>query len=167
MATARLTGFAAVGAAVVLATMAPDVTGTRLVSLLGWAGAVAVTIGLLVGEPRAVVFAGGAFVIRIAILSFVLEGLAPPVWVQVALLALVFETATISLEARTGTVIPSRAGTQIAATVMIATGVALVMEAALSGVTVEGTILRVVAIGSVVVLAGWVALKWRTVLGQD
>lgn len=160
MAFARLSALGSVSVAVLLAALVPGVEGTGSAVVTGWLAVLVLALGLLFGERAAVVFAAVAFMIRIAMVSVAIGGLIPPVWAQVALFVVVFELASVSMEARTRVtpLWPTIGRTVFAA--LLAAAVGVVMESAVYGSAPGGLLLRVIAVGAVIVLVGWVVTKW-------
>lgn len=165
MAFARVTAAASVAGAVVLALMVPQAPGTESAVLVGWVAVIALTSGLLLGTRTAVTVAAVAFVIRIAMVSLAIGGVVMPIWAHVALLVLTLELAVASIEARsTVTRILPTLG-QLLTSVTVATTVALVMEPAVYGSAPGGLVLRVVAVGAVVILVAWIVMRWSSTVG--
>jgi hypothetical protein len=161
VAVARLTAAGSLAIAVVLAVLVPSVDGAGVASLIGWTGVVALGIGLVAGKPVGLTIAGASFVVRVGLVAAIDGPLAPPVWMQAFLLVVSIELAAVSLQQRTRPRAPVVALGRAGLSGIVALLTALVLEAAVYGATAEGLLLRVGAVASLVLVAGWVSQIWR------
>lgn len=161
MATARLSAFASVLIGVVLAVSQPVPKIAGIAALIGWAGAVLLAAGLVLGYRAAITVAAVSFVIRVAVLAPLQVGLQPPLWAQALLIVLMVELAAISFTLRTRPGDPLRL---LFRAITAALGASVLVEgtALLLGVTTaSGTLVRVAGITAVVIAVGWVTRVWR------
>lgn len=160
MAFARVTALISVVTASVLALSVPGSGGAGMPILIGWMGVIALAIGVGLGETSAVVLAGAAFVLRLAMHTSLVGAAVPRVSFQVPLLVLSIELAVVSIDARTRPRRPSGALGRVVTSVIVATLASQILEAAVLGTSGGGTLLRVGALATVVIVAGWVTVLW-------
>lgn len=147
--------------AMALAILTPSVEGAGLPSLIGWVAVAVLSLGVVAGESTAVLAAAVIFVVKLTMTSALSGPLVPPVWIQALLIVLTVELAVFSLERRTRPRLNLIAFARMAFSALTALSVALVLEAAVYGVSGGGSLLRIAAVAAVVLLVGWVTWLWR------
>ena len=161
MASARLSAFTAVVAAVLMAVTVPPSQGSGLVSLIGWVGAGILAFGLVAGYRGAVAGAAVSFVIRSAVMSgFDIESF-PPLWAQAMLIVLMVELAGASFTFRSRPADPILVLTRALTTSVLAAALVQTLAVLVEGAEATGVLVRVAGVAAVVIAAGWVTRIWR------
>lgn len=161
MATARLTAFGSLLAAVTLIVSQPVPANAGMVTLVGWAGLGLLGFGLVMGYRGGITAAAVAFVARVALYSpFEIE-LTPPLWGQVLLIVIMVELGSLSFSARSRPVDPLRASMRTLVMALAAAAAVEVLASIVVGARVSGSLVRVAGVAAALIGAGWVAWIWR------
>lgn len=159
-AAARLAGLVSVGLAVALAlATSPEPTGT--VAMLGWATVALLIVGLVLGHEGGVVALALGFTLRLGLMGALGYPIQPDLWVQVVLLTLAIEVASISYALRVRPVDPIVSTVTAVGTALIAGGLVEVMEILVFSTDTNGVLVRTAGIAAMVIAAGWVIRTWR------
>lgn len=161
MATAaRLAGLLSVVLAVTLAILTSP-SGTGSVAILGWIAIALLATGLVVGHRGGVAALSVGFVLRLALLGAIGAPIQPDLWLQVLLLTLSIEAASLSFTLRIRPVDPLTAMLRGLTTALIAAALVEIMEILVVGTETSGILVKTAGIAALVIATGWVIRTWR------
>lgn len=161
MATAaRLAGLLSVVLAVTLAILTSP-SGTGSVAILGWIAIALLATGLVVGHRGGVSALSVGFVLRLALLGAIGAPIQPDLWLQVLLLTLSIEAASLSFTLRIRPVDPLTAMLRGLTTALIAAALVEIMEILVVGTETSGILVKTAGIAALVIATGWVIRTWR------
>ena len=161
MATAaRLTALLSVVLAVTL-VLVSDPVGNGFISLLGWITVALLAAGLMMGHRGGITALAVGFVVRLGLVVAFDLAVTPDLWVQVLLLTLSVETASISFTLRVRPVDPLTELVRGVGTTVIVAGLVAVMGMLVAGADTGGILVRVAGVAALVVATGWVVRTWR------
>ncbi len=135
--------------------------GDGLVALIGWIAVGLLATGLVLGHRGGVTALSVGFILRLGLLSAMGAPASPELWVQVLLLVLAVEAASVSFTLRVRPVDPLSAMVRGLGTALIASSVVRIIELLEVGTNTSGVLVRVAGVAALVVAAGRVTTMWK------